>query len=278
MYTEKSVELKSDFYARYGETQGRLYFEKTGLPCVVLDGGMSKLMFSLNCGVRAYGRGYGDVLRVLNADTNVCDVHFVKNGKGAQILYKTDLSDIRSMREVAVYTINKLLYKMGSTGRLTDSDGITSLCERYAPKGWCAVTEYDNVKSVPLPLEDYNILLVRGRRIHLTKNEEMHKQFRCGERDRIRLASQALKNFKMNTFFDIINESEKSIERLLAPSSEDIMLVRSTYGIDGVSATRICDYGVISFCDKAKTDSVILRIMNECRNNLGYSVRISVVK
>ncbi len=278
MYTEKSVELKSDFYARYGETRGRLYFEKVGLPCVMLDGGADKLMFSFDCGVRAYGRCYGDVLRVLNADTNVCDVHFVKNGKGAQILYRTDISDVRGMRETVIYTINKLLYSMGSTGRLKDVGTLTQLCERYAPKGWCAVKENDTIRSAPLPVEDYNILLIRGRKSRLNRDEEMVKQFRAGERERISVAYASLRKCNIETFFDMVNESQKSIERLLMPSMQDIALVRSTYGVDGVYATRICDCGVVSFCNKSKTDSVILRVLTECRSSLGYSVQVSVVK
>ena len=82
MYTEKSVDLKRDFYARYGKTSGRLFFKKVGLPCVIFDGGKNSLVLTLDCGVRVYGRQYGDVLKVLNCDTNVCDVHFVKNCKG----------------------------------------------------------------------------------------------------------------------------------------------------------------------------------------------------
>ena len=42
--------------------------------------------------------------------------------------------------------------------------------------------------------------------------------------------------------------------------------------------TRVCEYGIISFCGKEKTDNAILRIQNECKRNLGYSVRIAVVK
>lgn len=278
MYTEKSVELKSDFYARYGETSGRLYFEKVGMPCVMLNGGNSMLVFALDCGVRAYGRAYGDVLRVLNADTNVCDVHFVKNGKGAQILYRTDISDIRGIRETAIYTINKLLYNMGSTGRLPDSGTLTEVCERHAPKGWCAIKDYDTFKSAPLPMDDYNILIIRGRKSRLSSNEEMLKQFQVGERDRISASFEGLKKCNMDTFFDMINESEKAIERLLSPNAQDISLVHATYGIDGVNATRICDCGVVCFCNKNKTDSVILRVLNECRSTLGYSVQISVAK
>lgn len=278
MYTERSVNLKSDFYKRYGEASGRLYFEKTGLPCVVLDGGENKMMFSLNCGVRAYGRAYGDVLRVLNADTNVCDVHFVKNGKGAQILYKTDIADLQGVRNTAIYTINNLLYKMGSTGRIENDTSLESICDRYAPFGWCGVKLNGNFYSVPLPLFDYNVLLIQPRKTRITSKSEMLDRFRCSENDRINGAYMALKSYKIDTFFEILNESEKSAEMLLALSDEIVCAVHATYGIEGIAATRVCEYGIISFCGKEKTDNAILRIQNECKRNLGYSVRIAVVK
>ena len=278
MYTKKSVNLKSDFYSRYGEASGKLCFERTGLPCTILDGGTSQLVFSLDCGVRAYGRQYGDVLRVLNSDTNVCDVHFVKNGKGAQILYKMDITDLCGMRQTAIYTINKLLYKIGSTGRLEVREGIESVCERYAPKGWCAVKLNGDIKSAPMPLYDYNVLLIQMRKTKTVGKSEMLNQFRCSEYDRISAAYTALKKCKIDTFFDIVNESEKSVELLLSLSDEALGAVHATYGIEGISATRACECGIISFCKKEKTDNAILRIFNECKSSLGYSVRISVVK
>ena len=46
MYTKQSIILKSDFYSRFGETQGAMYFEKTGFPCAILDSGSNSLLFS----------------------------------------------------------------------------------------------------------------------------------------------------------------------------------------------------------------------------------------
>ena len=80
MYTEKSAVLKNDFYSRYGEMSGELYFERIGLPCVLLEGTERKLAFALGCGIRAYGRRMGDVLRILDADSDTCRVHFMQNG------------------------------------------------------------------------------------------------------------------------------------------------------------------------------------------------------
>ncbi|MBQ3123920.1 MAG: hypothetical protein IJC09_00655 [Clostridia bacterium] len=278
MYTEKSVSLKSDFYTRYGETKGELYFEKTGIVCVVLDADTHKLMFPLDCCVRAYGRGYGDVLKVMDADTNVCDVHFVDGGKGAQVLYTTDIPDISGAKTTILYTVNKLLMRMGSAGRLAKEYADVALCDEYAQKGWCAVKSYGEVKSVPLPLIDYNVLLIRARKNKITDNEEKLKEFYPGEKERIRMAMAGLKECRTEVLFDAINESQKSIERLLSPSQELISVVHSTYAVDGIDATRISDYGVISFCKKQKTDSAIKRIKSECERALGYPVRISVVK
>lgn len=278
MYTEKSVSLKSDFYTRYGETKGELYFEKTGIPCVVLDADTHKLMFPLDCSVRAYGRGYGDVLKVMDLDTNICDVHFVENGKGAQVLYSTDIPDICGTKQTILYTVNKLLMRMGSAGRLAKEYKDVALCDEYAQKGWCAVKSYDEMKSVPLPLIDYNVLLIRARKNRKTDNEEALKHFYTGEKERIKQAMSGLKECRMEVLLDAINESQKSIERLLSPSQELTNVVHSTYAIDGIDATRICNCGVISFCKKQRTDSAIKRIKSECERTLGYSVRISVVK
>ena len=80
MYTESSVELKSDFYSRYGTASGVLYFERVGLPFALLKGEDSVLGFAASCGVRAYGRRCGDVIKVLDSESNVCDVRFGGSG------------------------------------------------------------------------------------------------------------------------------------------------------------------------------------------------------
>lgn len=278
MYTEKSIDLKNDFYLRYGESRGILYFEKTGVPCTILDAGTSMLTFPLKCGVRAYGRGYCDVLKIIDTQTNICDVHFVENGKGAQILYRKDIEDLRGMKETVLYTVNKILIKMGSSGRVEKDYGDTAICDKYAPEGWCAVKINDKIESVPFPMNDYSVLLIRPRKNRLSGNEQARKQFDIGEKDRIATAGSALKKCRTDIFFDMVNESEKSIERLLAPSTEATRTVHATYGIEGVDAARICDMGIISFCKRNKTDNAINRIKAECKFSLGYSVRISVVK
>lgn len=278
MYTEKSVSLKNDFYTRYGETTGKLYFEKTGLPCVVLNGDTHKLMFSLDCCVRAYGRGYGDVLKIMDTQSNVCDVHFVAGGKGAQVLYRADIPDVYGMKKTILYTVNKMLVKMGSSGRILEDYKDLYTCDMYASKGWCAVKIHDEAKSVPLPISDYNILLIHPKRFWFRADSDMYNRFNMGERERVKMASDALRACNTDAFFDIINESQKSIERLLLPTRELIKTVHLTYGIDGVDATRICDSGIISFCKRSLTDNVIRCIKIESEKILGTPVRISVVK
>ena len=112
----------------------------------------------------------------------------------------------------------------------------------------------------------------------LVGNDDMLRQFHCGEYERIRAVYTALKECKVDVLFDMINESERAIERLLSPKDELLCAVRSAYGADGVCAVKICDCGVVSFVEKERTDSVALAIRNECRKSLGYSARISVVK
>lgn len=278
MYTEKSVDLKRDFYARYGKTSGRLFFKKTGLPCTIFDGGKNSLIMTLDCGVRVYGRQCGDVLKVLNCDTNVCDVHFVKNGRGAQILYSVDIPDVKGMKDTVLYAINAILREMGSTGRLIGEYDTVALCERYAPYGWCAVKEGDTAKSIPMPLGEYNIILMRTRKNRLVAPAELTDRFHISEYERIKASVTGLKECRTDTFFDMVNESQNSVERLLSPSEEIMQGINAVRSADGVRASKICGCGIIAFCEKDRTDSAIIRINNEYKSAMGYSPNLAVVK
>ena len=278
MYTEKSVDLKRDFYARYGKTSGRLFFKKVGLPCTIFDGGKNSLMLTLDCGVRVYGRQCGDVLKVLNCDTNVCDVHFVKNGRGAQILYSVDIPDVKGMKDTVLYAINAVLREMGSTGRLIGEYDTVALCEKYAPYGWCAVKEGDTAKSIPMPLGEYNIILMRTRKNRLVAPAELTDRFHISEYERIKASVTGLKECRTDAFFDMVNESQNSVERLLSPSEELMQGINAVRSADGVCASKICNRGIIAFCEKDRTDSAIIRINNEYKSAMGYSPNLAVVK
>ena len=277
MYTEKSVILKSDFYCRYGQASGKLWFERTGLPCVIMESKTHMLAFSLDCGVRAYGRGYGDVLRVLNAESSVCDVHFVESGKGAQILYRTDIADIKGMREVEDYTINKLLYKMGSTGRVGKDTALVGLCDEYAPNGWCLVKEYDSVQSLPLPIKKYNVLLIRPRKSRLSSDKDGLERFCNTETQRIKAAASALGECREDIFFEIINESQKSVEITFSLSSA-VKCALDAAMENGALASRLCDIGIIAFCRRCDTDSIARAVRVAFEREIGYRPSISVVK
>ena len=278
MYTEKAVELKTDFYCRYGRAKGELFFEKVGLPCSVLEGNDCFLAFSFDCGVNVYGRGYGDIIKVMDAKSNICDIHFVKNGRGAQVLYELDMADITGMREIAGYAINKLLCKMGLGSRLDNDYTTASVCDRYAPKGWAALKLYDEIKSVPFPMFDYNVLLLRTRRTAFRWKEEDYNEFSIGEKNRIGGIGSYLRECNMNYFFDTVNESEASFERTLEPPEEMVQAVAQARSADGVTAVKICNMGIVVFCDKNKTDAAIRSIRLGCLKRLGYEVRIAVVK
>lgn len=278
MYTEKSVELKADFYSRFGETQGKLYFERTGLPCKIIDGGEEFMAFSLGCGVRAYGRGYGDILRVMDSNSNECDVHFVKSGKGAQILYTKDIENISEMSGTAGYTVNKLLRKMGCNDRMESDTGIEAVCDRYGDNGWCAVKVDGKFGSVPLPLGGYNVILIRTRKRKINADRDVMEVFWRSERDRIREACDGLRKCGLEAFFKCINESQISIEKMLKPSRELMAAAESARNGEGVCAVRICDLGVIAFIKRSNTDTAVHGIINECSKELGYAVRVAVVK
>lgn len=277
MYTEKSVELKSDFYSRYGEAAGQLYFERAGIPCVLMDSGTHMLAFALGCGVRAYGRSCGDVLRIINADSDECDVRFAPNGCGAQILYKQDIRNISGARETAEYTVEKLLRKMRRIRR-GEPGGLTDICDRYGSGGWCAYAEHGAIHQVPLPLLHKNVILIRaGRRKRINESEALSR-FCAAETERIAAAVEGLKKCRIEVLFEMLNESERSVERLLSPPRQSVCAARAAMETDGVLAARICDIGVVCITEEEKTDSVIHTVSGEYERRAGYPAGIIVVK
>lgn len=277
MYTEQSIELKSDFYSRYGSAALKLYFERTGLPCVLLNSGTHMLAFALGCGARAYGRECGDILRIINADSDECDVRFAPHGLGAQILYKEDIPGVGGMRETVEYTIIKLLCNMRHL-REPRMDGVAELCDNYGSGGWCAYYENGVKSSVPLPLMHYNVVLVRMGKRTRKANIEGYERFCVGETERIRTAAEALESCRMDVLFDIVNESEKSIEKLLAPPRPAVCAARAAAEADGVLASRICDIGVICITEADMTDSAIQTISHSFERSMGYPAGIEIVK
>ena len=277
MYTESSIELKSDFYCRYGSAALQLYFERTGLPCVILDSGSERLAFAMGLGVRAYGRECGDILRIINADSNECDVTFAPHGLGAQILYKEDMPGMDLMRETAEYTILKLLCAMRHV-REPGMGGIVEMCDRFGSRGWCAYDDGEIVRQVPLPLVYNNVILVRTGKKHRDTAAGGYERFCEGERLRIEYAARALRACRTDLFFEAVNESELSIERLLSPPQASVEAVHDVMEADGVLAARICDPGIICITEKDKTDSVIQSISHSFESRTGYPAGIIVVK
>ena len=277
MYTESSVELKSDFYTRYGEARGQLYFERVGVPCILMDSGTHTLAFSMDCGVRAYGRGYGDVLRIMNAASDICDVKFVDGGMGAQILYREDSPDVPGIKETAAYTIEKLLRRMGC-GRGDGENTLVSICDRYGSAGWCAYMCYGEVRQIPLPLVGKNVLLIRTGKKKRNVEPELLRRFREGETERIKTAVRALKECGTEVLFDMINQSQRAVETFLSPSEQALCVINSAMKSEGVRAARICDIGVICVTDYDRADSVMRNISRDYEAYAGYSAGISVVK
>lgn len=275
MYTEKSVELKSDFYIRYGRAAGKLYFESTGVPCVVLRSGGDCIAFALRCGVRAYGRQYGDIIKIMNSERNEVDIHFTESGRGAQILYKKDLKSLNGIDETAEYTVNKLMVRMGLGGRTQDRESVISLCDRLGRDGWCAYREQGIEQQLPLPIGDYNILIIRTQKNGRLRGERaLAAQFCDEERKRMRAAAEGLKRCRAEVLFEMVNESERSIERLMNPPERALAAVRAAMSADGVAAARLCDLGAVCFTEKNKTDSAMKQISTEYERSTGFSAGI----
>lgn len=275
MYTEKSIELKSDFYTRYGQAAGTLYFERTGIPCALMEGTSSILAFSMQCGVRAYGRQYGDIIKIMNSERNVFDIHFVENGCGAQILYKQDLKNIKRMDEVTEYTIDKLLVRMGLKNKFDLKRNLTSICDSLGKNGWCAYCDNGKMQQLPLPMYDYHVLIIRTQKNGRFRTDRvLRMQFAEEEARRIKAAAAGLKKCRTEVLFEMMNESERSIERLLMPSRQAVIAVEAARCADGVLAAKICDAGIVCFVEKDKIDSVIHRINMDFEKNIGYSAGI----
>lgn len=278
MYTEKSVELKSDFYSRYGSTGGTLYFERVGLPCVIMRGTTRTLAFAAECGVRAYGRKCGDVLRVIDSDSNVCDVHFKGSGNGAQIIYKMDIPGMKNSDRTAEYTVNKLMSRMGIKSD-NFRGGDAWLCDMYGSGGWCAVMEHGMAQSVPLPLSDYNVMIVRVRKNGGRRADPKSADcFLDGEDRRIEAAVEGLKSCKTNVLIDMINESERAAELLLPLGSQARAAVEAARCADGVEAARICGMGVMCILKKEMTDIAAHIIREDFEKRAGCCVGIAVIK
>lgn len=278
MYTEKSVELKTDFYSRYGEADGELYFERVGVPCVLMDSGTHALAFALGCGVRAYGRKCGNAIRILNDRTNVSDVHFIKDGCGAQILYSADVPAMPETRESAAYAIEKLLRRMGVAKSGKSFGGLAAICDRYGSGGWCAYASYDELKEIPMPMKGYNVILIRiPQKKHARIDRDDLKQFCFNETRRINAAAEGLKKCRMEVLFDMLNESEAEQECLIPMSENAVSAVRIAMETDGVCAARVCDIGVVCFCKSDMTDSSVHIISNEYSRAIGFAAGIMVV-
>ena len=278
MYTERSVELKSDFYSRYGTSSGTLYFERVGLPFSLMKGRMSVLGFSAGCGIRAYGRRCGDVIRILNADSNVCDVRFGSSG-GAQILYSSDITEFGREKETISYTIDKLMARMKLSEDVTPYDSPAALCDLYGSRGWCAYFHGDIAESVPLPIYDHNLAIVRVRKNSGRRADaEYVNCFEDGEDRRISAAVAGLKDCRPEILFNMMNESEYAMEKLLPISGEAYTAVAAARGTDGVTAVRICGSGVMCVIEKGKTDSAIHAIRETFGREAGYYAGVVVIK
>lgn len=279
MYTEKSAELKTDFYVRYGETAGHIIFEKTGIPCILMESDERCLAFAFDCGIRAYGRKYGDVLKVMNSRSNICDVRFVDGGRGAQILYTADDESIRYTDEAIRYTVMKILRRLQCTSGKPISGGMAEICDIYGRGGWCAYINMERADSVPLPLIDYNVMLIRTRNKRLKlKHDNLSEIFNRSETERIDAAAEGLKKCRMDVLFDMINESTKSQRMMLNLPWDITETIDIAYSAEGVAAVKICSQGVICFTEKSYTDTAAAAVSYEFEKNIGYSAGIVVVK
>lgn len=277
MYSEKSVEMKSDFYSRYGCASGHLFFERAGLPCVLMKSETHMLAFSFKCGIRACGRKYGDVIKILDTNSNVCDISFVKSGTGAQILYCKDMDGLIKTDETTSYVIDKLLVRMGLDRKYDTYNTLSEICDVYGSSGWCAYSNHGNISQIPLPLSKYNVILIKTPKNSRYKSDkELSNLFNNSETERIEKAVTALKVCEEERFFNLLNQSQADIEKFMSPPKIALKAVKAAQDADAL-AVRICNHGVVCITPKNKTDCVIHRISVEFERVVGYSATIAVV-
>lgn len=193
------TQLKEDFYKRFGVSQNRLTFSKTGLLCTLLgEDGIKDFPFiscCLSMSVRAMGRKLGNkIINIENTQTGTADIYRLDeldalNTReaeilkkipqplcGAQILYDTtiphNLDFTYEFNTALLNTVLKIIPQEAdilkkSAILASDNDFSRYIAIFCAKKGWCSLVEGTKYRHLPLPLGGYKLMTVHIR----SKNE-----------------------------------------------------------------------------------------------------------
>lgn len=196
------TQLKEDFYKRFGVSQNRLAFSKTGLLCTLLGENDIKDFPSLSCClsmcIRATGRKLGSkFINIENTQTGKADVYRLDElmalntteaeifkkipslPDGAQILYDTtipkNLDYSSEFNTTLLNTLLKISHKETDVLKkaailATDNNFSKYVSILCAKKGWCTLVQGTKYIHLPLPLTGYKLMTVHIRRKNAPKN------------------------------------------------------------------------------------------------------------
>lgn len=278
MYTKTATELKNDFYRRFGAIPGRLAFEHVGLPCTLMRSDAHSLSIALSCGIFAYGIQYGDITKTVDAASNICSVHPAQDGKGVQILYKSELPGLKSSCEAEIYTTRKLISKLLGKSDPAIAHLSTARTDMYGKNGFLAYTVHNATQAIALSLSGFNILLLHAPAKHTHKAEpELESIFYAGESARIKQVCAAKTAYRTEALFSMMNESFFAAKKLLyLPHLSDIG-ADAALNANGVRAVRITADGVIFITECGMTDTAAYSVKNEFERLSGTAAKISVL-
>lgn len=179
-----------------------------------------------------------------------------------------------------------------------------------AKKGWCTLTQGTDSKNLPLPLTGYRLLAVQTnakytarrtaavekafsalRKIyphvtsmddlsfdmldyaksHIKHTEMNYMRHILSENERINAAKTRLKACRIEEFADIVNSSQRSIERLWGCCDEHSFLAASVLEASGCLCARQWKNGIIAIISEESLDNTINILRRSFSSNYGYN-------
>lgn len=176
--------------------------------------------------------------------------------------------------------------------------------------GWCSYIDTNKSGHLPLPLGSMYIILARGRkrgntlaknnikrefealkRIHpivftysdideyMTDSDNFrYLKHIAGENKRIEQACKELRYCQISKFAEIVNESQKSIERHLHPSDEQTALAHYFRECSGCLCARAWENSVYAIVESKLADYIIKKIRDSFTDKFGYPPQLAVTK
>ncbi len=225
--------LQKDFYNRYGVSKNRLFNTKCGMLYTLLGFCDIYGALSLNCVMAPYITSLGRILDgkdivVLNTD-KVNKTHLTHNDfsdlelkRGAQILYDNKIPPFFNSSPSYKMCIRKLLMKINnqnddnilSIANCAEDDNISPYIALLKTKGgYCIKITRSDYEIVPLPLNEYKIVLAYSDEILPNNNYDKISDTAL---KLLRTSLLHIKDLSMLTFNDVekISKEQNNIKAL----------------------------------------------------------------